>query len=176
MIFSETTLKGAFVIDLEPFTDERGFFALSWSASEFSQRGLTGELQECNISFNRRQGTLRGLHYQSEPHAQAKLVRCTAGAIYDVIVDLRSGSPTFKQWIAVELNAQNRVALYVPKGFAHGFQTLTDNAEIFYQMSDVYAPDLAAGVRWNDPAFAIEWPAPPEAMTDRDRTYSDFHG
>ena len=176
MIFSETKLAGAFVIELEPFNDERGFFAMSWSADEFSKRGLARELRECNISFNRRKGTLRGMHYQREPHAQAKLIRCTAGAIYDVIVDLRPNSPTFKQWIAVELNAENRFALYAPEGFAHGFQTLTDNVEIFYQMSDVYAPELAGGVRWNDPAFAIDWPAPPQAMNDRDRTYPDFQG
>jgi dTDP-4-dehydrorhamnose 3,5-epimerase len=174
MIFSETKFQGAFVIDLEPFADERGFFALSWSAAEFAARGLAKQMVECDISFNRRKGTLRGLHYQRAPHAQAKLVRCTAGAIYDVIVDLRPGSATFKQWLAVELNAENRRALYVPEGFAHGFQTLTDNTEIHYQMSDVYAPELAAGVRWNDPAFDVRWPLDQRTINPRDESYSDF--
>ena len=176
MIFTETRLKGAFLIEPERFEDERGFFALSWSRAEFGARGLSARLVECNISFNRRRGTLRGMHYQLAPHAQAKLVRCTMGAVYDVIVDLRPDSPTFKQWVAAELSADNRLMLYVPEGFAHGFQTLEDGSEVFYQMSDVYAPQSARGVRWDDPAFRIAWPPGERVINARDRTYPDFQG
>lgn len=174
MIFTETKLKGAFVIKLDKFEDERGFFALSWSEEEFAKRGLESKLVECNISFNKRRGTLRGLHYQQSPHGQAKLVRCTMGAIYDVIVDLRPASPTFKQWVSVELTAQNRLTLFVPNDFAHGFQTLEDDSEVFYQMSSPYAPEAGRGVRWNDPAFGIEWPSGKKILIDRDCEYPDF--
>lgn len=158
MIFTETKLKGAFLIDIEPREDERGFFARSWCEDEFAKYGLNTRVVQCNISFNKKRGTLRGMHYQSEPFPEAKLARCTAGAIYDVILDLRPNSPTFKQWVSVELTAENRRALYIPEGFAHGFQTLEDNTEVFYQMSEFYHPECARGVRWDDPAFGIEWP------------------
>ena len=178
MIFTETKLKGAYLVEAERFADERGFFARTWSAHEFAAQGLDARLAECNVSFNHKQGTLRGMHYQIAPHAQAKLVRCTSGAIYDVIVDLRPESPTFKQWIAAELTARNRLMLYVPGDFAHGFQTLMDDTEVLYQMTDVFAPDCARGVRWDDPAFQIEWPMPEgegeRIIIKRDREYPDF--
>lgn len=177
MIFTETKLPGAFVIELERFEDVRGFFALTWSEREFAAHGLNPRLVECNISFNKKKGTLRGLHFQRAPHAQGKLVRCTMGAIYDVIVDLRAESPTFRQWVAVELSAANRRQLYVPEGFAHGFQTLSDDTEVFYQMTEAFAPGSAGGVRWDDPAFGIVWPECAEGertIIERDRQYSDF--
>lgn len=159
----------------EKFEDERGFFAHSWSEREFALRGLPSRLVECSISFNRKRGTLRGMHYQAAPHGQVKLVRCTMGSIYDVIIDLRPGSPTFKQWVGVELAAGNHRMLYIPKDFAHGFQTLENKTEVFYQMSDVYAPESARGVRWNDPAFGIAWPAARNRIiNERDGTYPDF--
>jgi len=176
MIFRETKLPGAFVVDLERREDERGFFVLSWSQGAFADRGLDPRLLETNISFNRRQGTLRGMHFQIAPHAQAKLVRCTAGAIYDVIIDLRPESVTFKQWVAIELTAANYLQLYIPEGFAHGFQTLVDNTEVFYQMSTPYVPESARGVRWNDHAFAIDWPPDERIINARDRAYPDFTG
>jgi dTDP-4-dehydrorhamnose 3,5-epimerase len=175
MIFTETKLAGAFTIDLEMHTDSRGFLARSWSASEFAARRLNPQAAECNVSFSKRKGTLRGMHFQRPPHVQVKLVRCTAGAIFDAIIDLRPESPTFKQWVAVELTAENRRLLYVPEGFAHGFQTLADNSEVYYQMSDVYAPELAGGVRWNDPAFGIEWPEEDNRIINtRDSEYPNF--
>lgn len=177
MIFNETKLAGAFVIEQERFADERGFFARSWSEREFAARGLDARLVECNISFNHRRGTLRGMHFQREPRAQPKLVRCTMGAIYDVIIDLRRESETFKRWIGVELTAANRRMLYVPAGFAHGFQTLADDTEVFYQMSEVFAPECAGGVRWDDPAFGIAWPdnnGEERIIIARDREYPDF--
>lgn len=175
IIFRETKLKGAFVIDPERFDDERGFFARSFSEKEFESQGINPRMAECNISFSRKRYTIRGMHYQSAPHAQAKLVRCTKGAIYDVIIDLRPESPTFKQWIGEELTAENRRMLFVPGGFAHGFQTLVDDTEVFYQVSDFYAPETAGGVRWNDPAFAIRWPASDGVIiNERDRAYPDF--
>lgn len=174
MIFTPTSLKDAFVIDLEPFPDERGFFARSWSASEFAENGLTSSLAECNISFNTKRGTLRGMHYQLAPFAQTKLVRCTRGSIYDVIIDLRGSSPTFKQWTGVELSAENHRMLYVPDGFAHGFQTLEDATEVFYQVSSGYAPEAARGVRWDDPAFGIRWPTQTTVINARDANYEDF--
>jgi len=174
MIFTETKLAGAFVIEPERFEDERGFFARSWSEKEFAERGLSSRVAECNISFNKRKGTLRGMHLQLAPHAQVKIVRCTAGAIFDCIVDLRPQSPTFKQWVGVELSARNRWMLYVPEEFAHGFQTLEDETEVFYQMSEFYAPESATGVRWNDPAFNNEWPLKVEIINSRDASYEDF--
>lgn len=174
MIFTETSLAGAFIIDIEPHEDERGFFALAWSARSFEERGLDSHVAETNISFNKRKGTLRGMHFQREPFAQAKIVSCTQGAIYDVILDLRKDSPSFRQWIAIELSAQSRRRLYLPKGFAHGFQTLDDNAEVFYQMTDPYVPESSDGVRWNDPAFNINWPADERTISARDQAYPDF--
>jgi dTDP-4-dehydrorhamnose 3,5-epimerase len=172
MIFTETKLKGAFVIDIEPREDERGFFARSWCEDEFKEHGLNPRLAQCNISFNKKRGTLRGMHYQIEPFPEAKVVRCTMGAIYDVILDLRPESPTFKQWFAVELTAENRRALYVPEGFAHGFQTLVDNTEVFYQMSEFHHPECARGVRWDDLAFGIEWPVAISRISKADEKYS----
>jgi dTDP-4-dehydrorhamnose 3,5-epimerase len=174
MIFVETKLAGACLVKLEPHEDERGFFALSWSENEFGARGLESGVVECNVSFNRKKGTLRGMHYQATPYGQVKLVRCTRGAIFDVIVDLRPSSPTFKQWVGAELSAENHDALYVPRDFAHGFQTLTDNAEVFYQMSDPFVPGSGRGVRWNDPAFGIDWPDDARIINQRDAGYPDF--
>jgi dTDP-4-dehydrorhamnose 3,5-epimerase len=174
MIFIETKLKGAFIIELECLTDERGFFARTWCAEEFEAYGLNTRLAQCNISFNAKAGTLRGMHYQVAPHAEAKLVRCTMGAIYDVALDLRADSPTFKQWIGVELTADNRRALYLPEELAHGFQTLADDTEVFYQMSEFYHPECARGVRWNDPAFGIEWPPADRIVSGRDTQFPDF--
>ena len=151
--------------------DERGFFARSYCAQEFSSHGLESRIVQCNISFNRRAGTLRGLHYQAEPHREAKLVRCTMGAIYDVIVDIRPESPTYLQWFALDLNADNRCMLFVPPGFAHGFQTLRDGSEVFYQMSEFYHPGSARGLRWDDPRLAIRWPLPEPILSERDRSF-----
>ena len=174
MIFNETKLSGAFIVEPDVFEDERGFFASSWTRSEFAGRGLD-HIEECNISFNKRLGTLRGMHYQVAPYGQAKLVRCTAGAIYDVIIDLRPASNTFKQWVGVNLTARNHLALYIPVDFAHGFQTLEDETEVFYQMSAPYVAERARGVRWNDPAFDIDWPAAERIIIARDQTYPDFN-
>ena len=175
MIFAETKLKGAFIVEVEKHADERGFFARTWCQDEFTMRGLNPRLVQCSISFSRKVGTLRGMHYQSEPYGEVKLVRCTQGAVYDVIVDLRPDSATFKQWIAVELTAENHRTLYVPAKFAHGFQTLEDNTEVSYQMSEFHAPESARGVRWDDPAFAIRWPEGPRILSERDKSYPDFH-
>lgn len=173
--FKETGLGGAFVIEPERFEDERGFLARSFSEAEFAARGINSRLVEANITFNARRHTLRGMHFQAPPFAQAKLVRCTAGAVYDVIIDLRPDSETYTRWVGLELTAQNRLALYVPEGFAHGFLTLVDGAEVFYQLTGRYAPASAAGVRWDDPAFRIEWPATAGVtINERDRTYPDF--
>lgn len=174
MLFTETGLKGAYIIDLERREDERGFFSRSWCADEFKDLGLNSNLAQCNISFNLKKGTLRGMHYQAEPYPEAKVVRCTMGAIYDVIIDLRPDSPTFKQWLATELTAGNRRALYLPEGFAHGFQTLADNTEVFYQMSEFFHPECARGVRWDDPAFGIKWMYEIPILSDRDGSYFNF--
>lgn len=174
MLFTETRLSGAFVIEPQRLEDERGFFARTWCSQEFAEHGLTARVVQCNVSFNRIKGTLRGMHYQEKPHEEAKLVRCTAGAIYDVIVDLRPQSATYLEWIAVELTAQNRQMLYVPVGFAHGFQTLVGETEVFYQMSQFYVAESARGVRWNDPLFAIDWPPDDRTISERDRSYPDF--
>jgi len=174
MIFSETKLKGAFIIDVEPREDERGFFARSWCENEFKQHGLNSRFAQCNISFNKKRGTLRGMHYQVAPFAEAKVVRCTMGAIYDVIIDLREDSPTFKQWLSVELTAENRRALYVPEDFAHGFQTLVDNTEVFYQMSEFYHPECAHGVRWDDPTFGVAWPVQSVMIHGKDNDWKLF--
>jgi dTDP-4-dehydrorhamnose 3,5-epimerase len=174
MNFVETKIPGVFEIEIERRADARGFFARVWCKNEFEQHGLNAALAQCSISFNARSGTLRGMHYQTAPFAEAKIVRCTQGAIYDVVLDLRSESPTFKQWFAAELTAENRKMLYIPEGCAHGFFTLEHNSEVFYQMSEFYSPDSARGVRWDDPAFQIVWPDKVESIADRDRTYPDF--
>ena len=175
MRFAETKLKGAFVIDLERIEDERGFFARSFCEEAFAGHGLNPHVAQCSISFNPAKGTLRGLHWQAAPHLEAKLVRVTRGAIFDVILDLRRDSPTFQQHVAVELTAENRRMLYVPENCAHGFQTLEDNTEVFYQMSVLFRPESARGVRWNDPAFGIEWPqAGRRIIHHRDANYPDF--
>lgn len=174
MLFTEIKLKGAFIIDIELHEDERGFFARSWCEDEFKKHGLNPRLVQCNISFNKKRGTLRGMHYQAAPFAEAKVVRCTMGSIYDVIIDLRTDSPTFKQWFAVELSAENRRALYIPEGFAHGFQTLLENTEVFYQMSEFYHTECACGVRWNDPVFGVEWKVAPPIISSRDNDYLNF--
>jgi len=174
MIFIETKLQGAFIIEPEKLEDERGFFARTWCQQEFAAHGLNPGLMQCNISFNRHRGTLRGMHYQAAPHAEAKLVWCTRGGVYDVIIDLRASSPTFTHHSAVTLTAQNHTMLYVPEGCAHGFQTLEDDTEVFYQMSALYAPSSARGVRWDDPAFGIQWPPATRIISERDRSYPDF--
>lgn len=174
MIFEETKLKGAFIIELEKIQDERGFFARTWCQSEFEAQQLNSRLVQCNVSFNKNKGTLRGMHYQDAPHEEAKLVRCTMGAIYDVIIDLRPGSSTFKQWLAVDLTAENRRMLYIPEGFAHGFQTLIESTEVFYQMSELYTPQFARGVRWDDTAFNIRWPLAEKIISARDQQYPNF--
>jgi len=174
VIFASTTLPGAMVIELERREDERGFFARSFCQREFEAQGLECCVAQCNVSFNRHRGTLRGLHWQVEPYGEAKLVRVTHGALWDVIIDLRPGSATYCRWFAVELSAENRRALYIPQGFAHGFQTLVDDVEVFYQMSSFYVPDAQRGARWNDPAFGIEWPIRPPFLSDRDATCPDF--
>ena len=174
MIFTETKLKGAFIVDIELHEDNRGFFARSWCENEFTDQGLLSRLAQCNISFNKKRGTLRGMHFQAAPFEEAKLVRCTMGSIYDVIIDLRPQSMTFKQWFGLELTEKNHRAIFVPTGFAHGFQTLKDNCEVFYQMSEFYHPESARGVRWNDPAFGIDWPVDIKTVSPRDQGYSDF--
>jgi dTDP-4-dehydrorhamnose 3,5-epimerase len=175
MRFLPTKLAEAFVIEPERQEDDRGFFARTWCRQAFAARGLTAAWVQCNVSFNRRAGTLRGLHYQADPHPEAKLVRCTMGAAHDVIVDLRPRSPTFRLWVAAELTAANRRMVYVPPGFAHGFQTLADDTELFYQMSDYYFPELARGVRWDDPSLGIAWPpCDGRVFAPRDLAYPDL--
>jgi dTDP-4-dehydrorhamnose 3,5-epimerase len=174
MKFIETELKGAFLIDPEPLEDERGFFARTWCRKEFEQHGLNPDWVQCNISYNKRKGTLRGMHYQVAPYAEAKLVRCTMGAIYDVIIDLRPDSKTYRQWISAELSAENRKMIYMPQGFAHGFQTLLDNTEVFYQMSEFYAPGYARAIRWNDPQVKIRWPEAERTISEKDQKIEDF--
>ncbi|HTS07791.1 MAG TPA: dTDP-4-dehydrorhamnose 3,5-epimerase [Candidatus Eisenbacteria bacterium] len=174
MTFHETKLPGVFEIHLEPKCDERGFFARSWCKKEFEAQGLNTRLAQCNVSFNARRGTLRGIHYQAAPYEESKLIRCTQGAIYDVLLDLRPESPTFKEWVAVVLTAEKRNMAYVPEGLAHGFLTLENKTEVFYQMSQFYDADSARGVRWDDPAFQIAWPERVEVISERDRTYPNF--
>jgi dTDP-4-dehydrorhamnose 3,5-epimerase len=172
--FIPTSLRDAYIVAPEKRADDRGFFARTWCQREFAAQGLETNLVQCNVSFNHKKGTLRGMHWQLPPFGETKLVRCTQGAIYDVIIDLRPDSPSFEQWVGVELTAANGQALYVPQGFAHGFQTLTDNAEVYYQMSTFYEPGYASGLRWNDPKFPIDWPAAVTVIADRDRTYADY--
>ncbi len=174
MIFKETSLKGAFLIEPERRQDERGFFARIWCLREFETKGLPTNWVQCNISFNKMKGTLRGMHFQSFPFEEDRLVRCTMGAIYDVFIDLHPLSPTFLKWSSIELTADNRKMVFIPKGFAHGFQTLSDNTEVFYQMGEFYNPAQATGIRWNDPLFAIKWPIEPSIISARDQNFPDF--
>ena len=176
MIFQPIELRDAFLIEPQRMEDERGFFARSWCQNEFQAQGLNPRLVQCSISFNHKKGTLRGMHFQIAPYAEAKLVRCTMGAIYDVIVDIRPDSPTFKKYYGAEFTPENRKMLYVPEGYAHGFITLCDNSEVFYQMSEFYHAEAARGYRWNDPAFGIEWPLPVQVISERDANYPDFVG
>lgn len=169
MIFTETTIAGVWVIDIERREDERGFFARTFCEAEMAAHGLALHVTQSNVSWCRARGTLRGLHYQAEPHAEPKIVRCTRGALWDVAVDLRADSPTYKQWTGVELTADNRRMLYIPRGLAHGFITLTDDTEAFYEMGAPYVAEAARTVRWNDPAFGIDWPCEPAVMAPRDR-------
>ncbi len=191
MIFSETVLRGAYLIEIEPREDERGFFSRSFCRHEFAAHGLKTSIAQCNISFNRQKRTLRGMHFQISPKAEAKLVRCTRGKIYDVIIDLRPDSPTYCQWFGIELSGGSAAKslpltahgsrliadyrmLYIPEGFAHGFQTLDDNTEVFYQMFEFYAPEYARGVRWDDPLFGIRWPLPDPIISERDLSYPPY--
>jgi len=175
LTFTETKLPGTFVIEPEMHEDDRGFFARTFCRREFEARGLNPQVVQCNVSFNKRKGSLRGMHFQASPYSEAKLVRCTAGSIYDVIIDLRASSSAFRNHFGVELSARNRKMLYIPEEFAHGFQTLEDDTEVFYQMSQYYSPEHSRGVRWDDPAFGISWPPGERIIIERDRTYPDFH-
>ena len=174
MLFQKTKLPGVVELSLEPHVDQRGFFARTWCQNEFAAHGLNPKLVQCSISFNQRKGTLRGVHFQAEPFAEAKLVRCTRGWIYDVVVDLRRSSPTFKQWVAADLTSTNRKALYVPEGCAHGFLTLEDETEVLYQMSEFFNAESAGGVRWDDPAFQIVWPDKVQVISPKDCEYPNF--
>lgn len=174
MKFVETPLPGVYVIEVTRFEDERGFFARTYCRDTFLERGLPGEWPQCNVSFNTRRGTLRGMHYQEAPFEEPKLVRCTRGAMFDVALDLRRDSPTYGKWFGVELTGETRSALYIPKGLAHGFQTLTDACEVFYQMGALWRPDAARGVRWNDPRFGIAWPVADAILSPRDASYADY--
>lgn len=174
MIFHDRKLPGVLEIQVELKSDDRGFFARSWCQKEFESHGLNPKLAQCSLSFNTRKGTLRGMHYQDAPCAEAKLVRCTTGSIYDVVLDLRPQSPMFKNWVGVTLTAEKRNMLYVPEGCAHGFLTLEDATEVFYQISEFYRPELSRGVRWDDPAFQINWPGEVAVISERDRTYPDY--
>lgn len=177
MIFTETILAGVYRIEPQILSDDRGFFARVFCENEFAEQGLQTHFVQSNISFNARRGTLRGIHYQVEPHGEVKIVRCTMGAIYDTLLDLRPHSPTFKQWYALELSAENRRMLYIPVGIAHGFQTLTDNSEVFYMMGEFYHPNSARGVRWDDPTFGIEWPTVDKRIiSEKDENWPDFRG
>ena len=174
MIFSPTELAASYLIDIEKREDQRGFFARTWCQKEFEAHGLVSRLVQANVSFNERKGTLRGMHYQVAPHSETKLVRCTRGAIYDVIIDLRPGSATYMQWLGAELTAENHRMLYVPEGFAHGFLSLMDKTEICYQVSQFYTPNAERGLRYNDPAFRIEWPIDVQVISDKDRNWPDY--
>lgn len=174
MIFQETKISGVFEVRSERKPDDRGFFARTWCQKEFQEHGLDSRLVQCSISYNTYKGTLRGMHYQAAPFAETKVVRCTQGAIYDVVLDLRPQSATYKSWISVVLTAENRDMIYIPKGCAHGFLTLQDATEVYYQMSELYNAESARGVRWDDPAFRIVWPEKVAVISERDRTYPDF--
>jgi len=175
MIFKETKLKGAFSIEIEKREDERGFFARAWCKKEFEDYGLTSHLVQANIAFSRKKGTLRGMHYQAPPYEEAKLVRCIKGVVFDVIIDLRPDSPTYTEWFGLQLTLDNYKMLYVPEGFAHGYQTLANNTEVLYQVSQFYSPESERGVRWDDPAFAIEWPEPNDlVISEKDKNWPDY--
>ncbi|WP_430474907.1 dTDP-4-dehydrorhamnose 3,5-epimerase [Thalassospira lucentensis] len=174
MIFTKTDIAGVELIELEKFTDDRGFFARSFCVEELKQNGHAFEIEQANLSFNHQSGTLRGMHFQRNPVGDPKIVRCISGKIFDVVIDLREGSPTYCQWVSAELSAQNRKSFIIPSGCAHGFLTLEPDSEVMYLMGAPFVPDLAAGVRWNDPAFAIEWPSPPKVINDRDANYPDY--
>jgi len=176
VIFTETALKGAWIIDVQRIDDERGFFARSFCKEEFSNHGLKTDVAQSNISYNKLKGTLRGMHFQQQPKEEAKLVRCTRGKIFDVIIDLRPDSSTYCRWEGVELSKDSRRALYIPKGFAHGFLTLEDDSEVFYQMYEFFAPECASGVRWDDPAFGVSWPLANPIISAKDLSYPDFTG
>ncbi len=173
MIFTPTPLHGSYLIDIGKIEDERGFFARAWCREEFENHGLRARFTQINVGLNTWKGTLRGMHYQVEPHAEVKVVRCTRGKVFDVIVDLRPGSPTYKRWFGAELSAENHRMIYIPEGFAHGYLTLTDQAEIYYLVSTPYAPDAARGVRYNDPAFGIAWPGAITTISEKDASWPD---
>jgi dTDP-4-dehydrorhamnose 3,5-epimerase len=174
MIFTETALKGAFILEVKQLEDERGFFGRTWCKKEMEDHGLNGNVVQANMSYNKKKGTVRGMHFQNPPYAETKLIRCTKGAIYDVIIDLRKDSPTYKQWIGVELTEQNHKMLYVPENFAHGFITLEDNTEVAYQVTQYYTPGAEGGIRWDDPSFTIQWPVPVELVSDKDQNHPDY--
>ncbi|MEO1644776.1 MAG: dTDP-4-dehydrorhamnose 3,5-epimerase [Chloroflexota bacterium] len=175
MRLTETNIAGVYIIDIERISDDRGFFARSFDVATLAEHGLHTDYPQCNISFNAKRGTLRGMHYQADPHGEVKIVRCTMGRLYDVALDMRPESVTYKQWVGVELSAENHRMLYLPTGIAHGFQTLEDATEVFYMMGTVYHPQSARGVRWNDSAFSIQWrDIEPRIMSDKDRAYEDF--
>lgn len=174
MRFVATDISGAFILEPEPIVDERGLFARTWCEREFAEHGISMTIRQCSISVNRYRGTMRGMHYQDPPYAEQRVVRCTSGAIYDVIVDLRPSSRSFRRWVSVEMSQENRRMVYVPEGCAHGFVTLVDDVEVFYQMSALFSVEHTRGVRWNDPAFAIEWPIEVTMISDRDRNHPDF--
>lgn len=174
MIFTETKIKGSFIIELEPLSDERGFFARSFCKDEFKKQGLDTSIVQCNISYNKKKGTLRGMHYQVMPYEESKIVSCIKGAIYDVVLDLRKNSNTYCQWITVELTDENYRMLYIPNGCAHGFQTLTDDTVVSYQMTEFYNTECVRGVRWDDPAFGIKWPACQKIISEKDNHFSEF--
>lgn len=174
MIFSETKLAGAYLIDIEKSEDDRGFFSRLWDKDEFSKKGLDSNYVQISISGNIKKGTIRGMHYQANPYEETKIVRCTRGKIYDVIIDLRRDSKTFKEWFSAELSADNYKMMYVPKGFAHGFQTLEDDSEVTYQISQEYMPEFSKGIKWSDAAINITWPMEPTIISQRDRAFPDF--
>jgi dTDP-4-dehydrorhamnose 3,5-epimerase len=174
MIFTETKLKGAFEIEIKKLEDERGFFGRSWCANEMKEHGLNTNICQSNTSFSKKKGTLRGMHFQHDPYQETKLIRCTRGSIMDVIIDLRPSSPTFKQWIAVELTQDNYKMLYVPEDFAHGFITLEDNCEVTYLVTQFYTPGAEGGIRWNDPAFNIDWPIEPTVLSEKDANHPNY--
>ncbi len=174
MIFKPTDLPGAYLIEPDRRSDVRGYFARTYCAKELTDQGLEPHVSQCSVSFNHHKGTLRGMHYQLAPFEEVKVVRCNRGSIYDVIIDLRQESPSYKKWFAAQLDQENGKMLYIPRGFAHGFQTLADDTEVYYQMSQVFSPEHARGVRWNDPAFSIPWPDADRTILDRDQNYPDF--
>ena len=174
MIFTKTTVNDAYIVELDKREDHRGFFARTWDKNEFEEHNLNSNLVQCNVSFSKKRGTLRGMHYQKKPFEESKLIRCTKGKIFDVIIDLRTHSSTFKKWFGVELTQENYKMLYVPEGFAHGFQSLEDNSEIIYQVSEFYTPNSELGIHWNDPAFNITWPIEEKIITDKDNSWKLF--